>query len=64
VIELQPEQAADVENASKANVEKTSKEQAKERARNNLNNYGTGFLFLTQQSQEAHRCSKQRLRLH
>ncbi len=27
---------------------------AKERAWNNLNNYGTGFLFLTKQSQEAH----------
>ncbi len=35
----------------------------KERARNNLNNSGTGFLFLTQQSQEAHSCSTQRLRL-
>jgi hypothetical protein len=34
-----------------------------ERARNNLNNYGIGFLFLTEQSQEAHSCSKQRLRL-
>ncbi len=35
---------------------------AKERARNNLNNYGAGFLFLTKRSQEAHSCSKQRLR--
>jgi hypothetical protein len=35
---------------------------AKERARNNLNNYGAGFLFLAKRSQEAHSCSTQRLR--
>ncbi len=33
-----------------------------ERAWNNLNNAGAGFLFLTKRSQEAHRCSTQRLR--
>ncbi len=35
---------------------------AKERAWNNLNNYGAGFLFLTKPSQEAHSWSTQRLR--
>ncbi len=35
---------------------------AKERTWNNLNNYGSGFLFLTKQFQEAHSCSTQRLR--
>ncbi len=35
---------------------------AKERAWNNLNNYGAGFLFLTKRSQEAHSWSTQRLR--
>jgi hypothetical protein len=34
----------------------------KERARNNLNNYGAGFLVLAKRSQEAHSCSTQRLR--
>ena len=35
----------------------------KERAWNNLNNYGAVFLFLIKPSQEAHSCSTQRLRL-
>ncbi len=35
----------------------------KERASNNFNNDGAGFLLLTKQSQEAHSCSTQRLRL-
>ncbi|MEE9345327.1 MAG: hypothetical protein V3U88_06940 [Methylococcales bacterium] len=30
---------------------------------NNLNNDGTGFLLLTEQSQEEHSCSTQRLRV-
>ena len=34
----------------------------KERAWNNLNNYGAGFLLLIQRSQEAHSYSTQRLR--
>ncbi len=34
----------------------------KERAWNNLNNDGAGFLFLTKPSQEAHSWSTQRLR--
>ena len=34
----------------------------KERAWNNLNNDGAGFLFLTKRSQEAQSCSTQRLR--
>jgi Zn-dependent metalloprotease len=37
-------------------------EEIKERAWDNLNNNGTGFLFLTNRSQEEHRCSTQRLR--
>jgi hypothetical protein len=36
--------------------------ECKERAWNNLNNYGAGFLVLTQPSQEAHSDSTQRLR--
>ena len=35
---------------------------SKERAWNNLNNYGAGFLLLTKRSQEEHSCSTQRLR--
>ncbi len=35
---------------------------ATERAWNIMNNYGAGFLLLTKPSQEAHRCSTQRLR--
>ncbi len=35
----------------------------KERAWNNLNNDGVGFLLLMKRSQEAHSCSTQRLRL-
>ncbi len=35
----------------------------KERAWNNLNNYGAGFLLLMKLSQEVHSCSTQRLRL-
>ncbi len=34
----------------------------KELAWNNLNNDGAGLLLLTKPSQEAHRCSTQRLR--
>ncbi|MEE9344470.1 MAG: hypothetical protein V3U88_02570 [Methylococcales bacterium] len=34
----------------------------KERAWNNLNNDGAGFLLLTKRSQEAYSCSTQRLR--
>ncbi len=34
----------------------------KERAWNNLNNDGVGFLLLMKRSQEAHSCSTQRLR--
>ncbi len=36
---------------------------SKERAWNNLNDDGAEFLFLTEQSQEEHSCSTQRLRL-
>ncbi len=38
------------------------KSESKERAWNNLNNDGAGFMLLTKRSQEAHSCSTQRLR--